>query len=155
ENTYSDGDTLALDHNTLLNTSPQTANIFANTNNGSGGACANHLTITNNLLAGGGYSIYPCGNASSAGTSVVGITNNRFARCGGGTAVQGSGGTWLCPGGADSHGYFPQGGSFGVEAWSFSNQTWSGNFWDDNLQTFCEDRSNGCAGSAPVTAYYV
>ena len=147
ENTYSDGTTLTVDHNTLLNTVGQTANIFANTNNGSGGACSNQLTINNNLLAGGGYSIYPCGNASSAGSSSAKITNNRFARCGGGQEVQGSGGTWVCSGGADSHGYFPRSGSFGVAAYTFSNQTWTGNFWDDNLQTFCDDRSAGCAGT--------
>jgi hypothetical protein len=149
ENTYSDGSALTIDHNTFLNTVGQTANIFANTNNGSGGACSNKLTINNNLLAGGGYSIYPCGNASSAGTSAVSITNNRFARCGGGTEVQGAGGTWLCPNGADSHGYFPRAGDFGVEAYSFSNEIWKGNFWDDTLQTFCGDRSSGCAGTAP------
>ena len=101
ENTYSDGHTLKVDHSTFLNSVGQTANIFANVNNGSGGACSNKLTITNNLLAGGGYSIYPCGNASSAGSSSVTITGNRFARCGSGAEVSGGGGSWRCPGGAD------------------------------------------------------
>ena len=113
ENIYTDDSTLTLNHNTFLNPMPQTANIFANTGNGSGGACRNQLTISNNLLAGGGYSIYPCGNATSQGTSTVSITGNRFARCGGGAEVQGGGGTWFCPGGADSAGYYPRAGSFG------------------------------------------
>ena len=102
ENIYTDDSTLTLNHNTFLNPMPQTANIFANTGNGSGGACRNRLTISNNLLAGGGYSIYPCGNATSQGTSMVSITGHRFARCGGGAEVQGGGGTWFCRGRADS-----------------------------------------------------
>ena len=113
ENLYIDDHSLTAIHNTFLNKAPQTANIFANTGNGSGGACKNQLTISNNLLAGGGFSIYPCGNATSQGTSTVSITGNRFARCGGGAEVQGGGGTWLCPGGADSAGYYPRAGSFG------------------------------------------
>ena len=110
---------------------PQTANIFANTGNGSGGACSNQLTISNNLLAGGGFSIYPCGNATSQGTSTVSITGNRFARCGGGAEVQGGGGTWFCPGGADSAGYYPRAGSFGRLAAAYPNTVWTGNIWDD------------------------
>jgi hypothetical protein len=131
ENLYTDGDTLTVTHNTLLNPEPQTGTIFANTANGNGGPCSNHLNISNNLLAGGGWMIYPCGNASSAGSSTVSITGNRFARCGGGAQVQGSGGTWVCPHGADTFGYYPNGGSFGLIAHSFSNTVWTGNVWDD------------------------
>lgn len=144
ENLYLDDHTLTATHNTFLNNQPQTANVFGNTNNGSGGSCSNHLTVSDNLLAGGGYSIYPCGNASQAGSSVVTITGNRFARCGS-TEVQGGGGTWFCPGGSNANGYFPRAGSFGAEAYYFGNQTWRGNYWDDNLQTFCPDRNFGCA----------
>ena len=144
ENLYLDGHTLTANHNTFLNDHPQTANIFANVNNGSGGACSNHLTVTNNLLAGGGWSIYPCGNGTSQGTSTTTITGNRFARCGSGIEVQGGGGTWFCPGGPDQFGYFPRGGSFGVVAAYFPNMVWSGNYWDDNLKTFCANRSLGC-----------
>ena len=144
ENLYLDGHTLTANHNTFLNNHPQTANIFGNVNNGFGGACSNHLTITNNLLAGGGWSIYPCGNASSQGTSTTTITGNRFARCGGGVEVQGGGGTWFCPGGPDQSGYFPRSGSFGVLAAWYPNTVWSGNYWDDNVKTFCADRSLGC-----------
>ena len=100
ENLYTDDATLTARHNTLLNTSPQTANIFANTGNGSGGACSNQLTITDNLFAGGGFTLYPCGNASSVGSSHMDVERNRFARCMT-PAVQGGGGTWLCSSGAD------------------------------------------------------
>ena len=132
ENLYTDDSTVTVRHNTLLNTAPQTANIFANTGNGGGGACRNRLTITDNLLAGGGFSIYPCGNATSQGTSTANITGNRFARCGGGQGVQGGGGTWLCPGGSDSAGYYPRSGSFGRLAAAYPNTVWANNIWDDN-----------------------
>jgi len=131
ENIYTDDATVRIIHNTLLNQAPQTANVFANTGNGRGGACVNNLTITNNLMAGGGFSIYPCGNSTSQGTSTVSITGNRFARCGGGAEVPGGGGTWVCPYGADSAGYFPRSGSFGRLAASYPNTVWNNNIWDD------------------------
>jgi hypothetical protein len=40
--------------------------------------------------------------------------------------------------GADSHGYWPDGGYFGVEADVYctgAGQTWTGNVWDDNGAT--------------------
>ena len=80
ENIYTDDSTMTITHNTFLNLVPQTANIFGNTNNGSDGACENHLTIDGNLLAGGGFSIYPCAHGTSVGSSSSQITNNRFAR---------------------------------------------------------------------------
>jgi hypothetical protein len=131
ENIYTDDATLVATHNTFLNDQPQTANIFANTGNGSGGACKNHLTISDNLLAGGGFAIYACGHASSAGSSTVRITGNRIARCGHGAEVQGGGGTWVCPHGADSFGSFPNGGSFGTLASWYPNTVWTRNVWDD------------------------
>jgi chitodextrinase len=144
ENTYTDGDTDTMNHNTFLNATQQTANIFANTNNGTGGTCSNHLTVTNNLLAGGGYTIYPCGNASSAGSSSLTFTDNRIARCGGGNEVSGPGGTWLCsdaPKSApylstDGHGWFPRGGSYGYDANIYcGSSTWTRNVWDDSGAT--------------------
>jgi len=138
ENIYLDDASLRIVHNTLLNQSPQTANIFGNTHNGTDGACENQLTIDRNLLAGGGFSIYPCAHGTSVGSSSSQITNNRFARCK--TAqYQGGGGTWLCTGGADAFGYYPRGGSFGYLAASYCGKsaahTWSGNVWDDNNAT--------------------
>ena len=137
ENLYTDDATLTARHNTLLNTAPQTANIFANTGNGSGGACRNRLTITDNLFGGGGFTIYPCGNASSVGTSHMDVERNRFSRCLT-SEVQGGGGTWFCASGADSHGYYPRGGSFGSHAAAYctaAGQIWAGNVWDDNNAT--------------------
>jgi hypothetical protein len=137
ENTYTDDATMTIHHNTLLNKAPQTANIYADTGNGSGGACRNHLTITDNLLAGGGYTIYPCSNANSVGTSRMDVKRNRFARCRT-HEKQGGGGTWFCSGGADSHGYYPRGGSFGHIAHAFcgaAGRVWANNVWDDNNAT--------------------
>ena len=137
ENLYIDDHSLTAIHNTFLNKAPQTANIFGNTDNGTGGACKNQLTITDNLFAGGGYTIYPCGNATSVGSSRMDVQRNRFARCK--TPLrQGGGGTWFCTNGADSYGYYPRGGSFGHLAASYCNapgQTWIGNVWDDNNAT--------------------
>jgi hypothetical protein len=138
ENIYVDDASLRIVHNTLLNQAPQTANIFGNTNNGSDGPCENHLTIDRNLLAGGGFSIYPCAHGASVGSSSSQITNNRFARCKT-PEYQGGGGTWLCTGGPDSFGYYPRGGSFGYLASAYCRtsaaHTWSGNVWDDNNAT--------------------
>ena len=67
ENIYTDDATLVATHNTLLNDEPQTANIFANTNNASDAPCKNHLAISNNLLAGGGFAIYACAHGTSVG----------------------------------------------------------------------------------------
>jgi hypothetical protein len=141
ENLYFDDHTATIDHNTFLNPVPQTANIFANTNNGSGGACSNRLTVTNNLLAGGGFTIYPCGNASSVGSSMLSFTGNRIARCKT-PEYQGFSGTWLCTGlavgSSDGFGYYPRGGSYGHDAFVFcgaAGQIWAGNVWDDNNAT--------------------
>jgi hypothetical protein len=138
ENIYIDDASLSIVHNTLFNRAPQTANVFGNTHNGSDGACENHLTIDGNLLAGGGYSIYPCAHGTSVGSSSSQITNNRFARCKT-SQQQGGGGTRLCSGGPDSSGYYPRGGSFGYLASAYCTSStahsWSGNVWDDNNAT--------------------
>jgi hypothetical protein len=89
-----------------------------------------NVTINDSLLAGGGYSIYAAANGGSGSAT---ITNNHFARCLS-TALQGAGGTWNCKNGADSHGYYPRGGSFGSTTANPPHLTWSGNVWDDNGQ---------------------
>lgn len=140
ENLYIDGATDDVEHNTFINHQPQTANIFGNTNDGNGGACANHLTVKNNLLAGGGYSIYPCGNATSAGSATLDFEGNMIARCGGGRQAEGPGGTWLCPGGADRQGLYPRGGSFGHAADDYCGSpgwTWKNNVWSDGGTVGC------------------
>jgi hypothetical protein len=144
EDLYCSDGTETLTHNTLLDPEDQTATVFCDTHYGQGGACDNHITMTNNLLAGGGFIVYACGNSSSAGSSTMNISNNRIARCTtgpmkynsstGGTACQGSTGTSIGSG-ADTHGYWPDGGYFGIDAYTYctgTGNTWSGNVWDDN-----------------------
>lgn len=144
EPVYCDDTSVALYHDTALNPQNQVAEVFCDTNNGAGGACSNHVTIINSLLAGGGFLMYACGNASSPGTSSLNVQNNVFARCRTNpiTFNRQSGG-YACAGtlsdaagaGADSHGYWPRGGYYGVASDTYcsqSNSVWSGNVWDDN-----------------------
>jgi hypothetical protein len=145
EDLYCSDETVTLTHDTLLDPADQNSVIFCDTHYGDGGPCDNHISITNGLLAGGGFVIYTCGNASSAGSSTMTITGNRFARCTtgpfkynsstGGTACQGATGSSIGAG-ADSHGYWPQGGYFGIAKSVYcpptAGQAWSSNVWDDN-----------------------
>jgi hypothetical protein len=144
EGIYNGDGTTDIQHSTILNPHSQTAAVFMNTSGGAGGACRNHLTINNSLLAGGGFLVYPCGNANSAGSSTTVITNNRFARCtsrpvvdaASGRICQGFGspaGDGDAVGTPDAHGYYPRGGFFGVDAYIYcGSTTWSNNVWDDN-----------------------
>jgi hypothetical protein len=120
-----------------LNTQRQSATVFGDVRLGSGGPCDNNITITSSLLAGGGYMLYACSAASDPGTSTLTVTNNRFARCATGAVSDGDG--LVCSGGQDSHGYWPQGGYFGLDSYTYcspaSDVTWSGNVWDDNNAT--------------------
>ena len=101
---------LIVNHNTMLNQQGQTAVVFASVDFGN----QTTLTITNNLMAGGGYMIY--GGGSGSGGKVVGpvtITGNRFSRE-----------------------FYPNGGYYGVA--SYMNEavtTWSGNVWDETLKS--------------------
>jgi hypothetical protein len=148
---------LVLRHNTFLNEHPQTANIALFCEEPSGKKHPiGEVVIENNLLAGGGYSIY--GGASvgkppahcevaALGVNVEGpviILDNRFVRClgleeAGEGKTQGGqklgSGTRVCNGGPDSHGYYPQSGSFGqFDSIEKAVTTMSGNYWDDNLE---------------------
>jgi hypothetical protein len=136
---------LTVVHDTQLNTNNSVASgVFCDTNGGQGGTCSNHITMKNNLLAGGGYAIYACGNASNVGSSKLDFENNDLARCTSTPIGQASDGGFDCQGktstapgaGADSHGYWPYGGHYGVDSYTWcpgtSGQIWSGNFWDDN-----------------------
>jgi len=101
---------LIVNHNTMLNPEGQTAVVFASVDFGD----QTTLTITNNLMAGGGYTIY--GGGSGSGGKVVGpvtITGNRFSRK-----------------------YYPESGSYGVASYLENSVTsWSGNVWDETLKT--------------------
>ncbi len=104
------GGPLIVNHNTMLNQQGQTAVVFASVDFGN----QTTLTITNNLMAGGGYMIY--GGGSGSGGKVVGpvtITGNRFSRE-----------------------FYPNGGSYGVAAYMNEAVTaWSGNVWDETLKS--------------------
>jgi hypothetical protein len=101
---------LIINHNTMLNQQGQTAVVFASVDFGN----QTTLTITNNLMAGGGYMIY--GGGSGSGGKVVGpvtITGNRFSKE-----------------------FYPNGGSYGVAAYMNDAVTsWSGNIWDETLKS--------------------
>lgn len=144
EDIYCADGTVTAHHDTLLNTYNSVATLFCDTNGGRGGACDNHITMTDNLMAGGGFLLYECGNASSVGSGTMNITGNRFARCLTGPVTQATDGGFDCAGskstqagaGADQNGYWPKGGHYGVDSYTFcppvAGATWSGNVWDNN-----------------------
>jgi hypothetical protein len=101
---------LTIRHNTILNQYNQTdaVSLFQDF-----GPQANRL-IDNNLLAGGGYTIYAGANPGKEATATnIHVTNNRISRI-----------------------YFPNGGSYGPYAayTSRGGNTFTGNIWDDTLQ---------------------
>jgi hypothetical protein len=114
---------MLLEHNTMLNPVDQTAVVFVNEDR------HDDLTIKDNLLAGGGYTIY--GGANSRRQV---ITGNRFAaafqRAGLDTH---SGGRWPIPGVCTPR---RSSGCFGnlASVPSRTQLTWSGNYWDDTLR---------------------
>ena len=65
---------LNIQNNTLINQNIQTASVFLQ--NYFGGL--NNITVNNNVLVGGDYTIYVDGSASSAPVSNVSITNNHM-----------------------------------------------------------------------------
>jgi hypothetical protein len=153
ENIYADGTAVTamfIVHNTLFNYASQVANIFADTRGGAHpnrDPCRSDESIDRNLLAGGNFTFYPCGNAATAGTSTIVVTDNHIARCltrpivalNGARACSGASHNGLDPPnigyrtGGDSHGIYPFGGSGGTNAYTFCGATrWTGNVWDDN-----------------------
>jgi len=109
--TTSNGDTMMMTirHNTILNQLGQTdaISLFQDF-----GVEANRL-ITDNLVAGGGYTIYGGDNQRFGKTSNIKITNNRFSRL-----------------------YYANGGSYGpITAFdpNGSGNVASGNYWDNTL----------------------
>lgn len=101
------GEELTIRHNTVMNQFAQTdaISLFQDF-----GRQANRL-IENNLVAGGGYSIYGGANPGAPLPTQIRIVNNRFARK-----------------------YFPHGGRYGpVTAFATkgAGNIFSGNVWDD------------------------
>ncbi len=141
--------TILANHDTLLNPSKQTAVVFAQ---GGSSSCSNKETITNSLLAGGGYMLYFCAHTSNAGSSSIDIKDDRFARMVCAKTIisdlEGRGGH-ECSGepserisyfdaGEGSGGFYPRGGFFGVvdegEGLYNKGAGWEGNYWDNNLE---------------------
>ncbi|WP_159085807.1 hypothetical protein [Aeromicrobium chenweiae] len=107
--TTSNGDSrpMTIRHNTIFNQRSQTdaVSLFQDF-----GVEANR-TIDNNLLAGGGYTIYGGDGAKGTSHDIV-ITNNRISRL-----------------------FYPRGGYYGAVAAfdpSGPGNVWSGNVWDDD-----------------------
>lgn len=103
-------DPALVQHNTLLNPLDQTAAIIVG---GPWGPLKN-VTITDNLMAGGDYTLYCCQTDAwgvDTPPSNTSITNNRFSRE-----------------------YFPKGGLYGPLADLNTTYTkFTGNVWDDSL----------------------
>jgi hypothetical protein len=97
---YEGGGSMTIDHNTLLTGFTQTAAIYLSTDF----APLDTVLVINNLLAGGGYTLYGGGSTVSSET----VTDNHFSRL-----------------------YYANGGQSGPVAYMPTSYTWSGNVWDD------------------------
>jgi len=110
---------MTINDNTIFNTLGQTDAISLDAS--TGGVPVANKTISNNFLAGGGYSIYGGDGPSGNPTSNIVIKNNRFGQL-----------------------YFAKGGQFGAVAYydhTGSGNTWSGNIWDTTAQTIAAPAS--------------
>jgi hypothetical protein len=147
ENVYLNETSFTAIHDTLFSPVHQTAVVFGNS--GGGGDvtnCSNHLTVQESLLAGGGYTLYPCAHSSQAGTSTLNVIGNHFARCKTPEFYEPEGGHHPCSGGFDANGFYPNSGSYGIATDYYPGTgTWRDNVWDDNLGKVCIDgRATGC-----------
>jgi hypothetical protein len=98
------GNGIMIRHNTILNPCNETSAILISSNT----STIQNVTITNNLLGGGGWTLY----CSAAGNDVRNetVTNNRFSRL-----------------------YYPKGGYWGPAAGCELADVFTGNIWDDTL----------------------
>ncbi len=145
---------ITINHNTLLNPMDQSAVIYGDVPevNGAAVPCVNRFTITDNLMAGGGYILLSCAQASGPGSSSLIFVANDVARCHGTANFDGSLGGHQCGGaapsttagtaigsGVDVNGYWPRGGFFGLTDDVYCPPTahviWQANEWDDNGKT--------------------
>jgi hypothetical protein len=140
ENVYSESSNLTITHSVLLNSEVNYTQgaVFAQTAAGASIPCANHITLTNDLFAGGGDTLDLCSHSTSVGTAKLTVQNNRFARCLTTPVGPDGGGQWHCSGGPDQFGYAPFSGVYGPDYDMYcgsSQTTWTGNKWDDNGST--------------------
>src|SRR6266536_2947680 len=99
---------MTISGNTIYNPRTQTDAINLDASGATGQLVANK-TVTGNLLAGGGYTVYG-GNALAAVTSNIVIANNRFSTL-----------------------YYAKSGLYGAAAYFMAaapGSSWSGNIWD-------------------------
>jgi hypothetical protein len=141
ENVYFDDSRFTAIHDTLFNPIGQTAVIFGDSDGGEDTQnCRNQLTVKDSLLAGGGYTLYPCAHAAQPGSSSLDVEKTHFARCRGKQVYNPDGGTHTCAGGTDANGYYPNSGDYGIAADYFEGTgAWRGNVWDDDLAKVCID----------------
>jgi len=139
ENVYFNETSFSAIHDTLLNPISQTAVIFGNSGGGTDVTnCTNQLTVQESLLAGGGYSLYPCAHSAQAGSSTLNVIGNHFARCKTAATYDANDGHHPCSGGFDTNGFYPGSGSYGIATDYYTGTgTWRGNVWDDNLGKVC------------------
>lgn len=100
-----DGPTMTIDHNTIFNPAPATDAVMLANDDGP----QTNRVITDNLLAGGGYTFYGSGGPEGEASNII-FKDNRFSTI-----------------------FFAKGGSLGpVAHWQegFGNE-WSGNVWED------------------------
>lgn len=93
-----------LRHNTIRNPCSQTSDILLSSNT----SPVSNVTMDNNLLAGGGFSLYCAGDTDGSRVTNIVATNNRFAKT-----------------------YYAQGGYWGPTGFCELADTFSGNVWDD------------------------
>ena len=163
---FNAGTTVTFTHDTMLNPHGEDILRGSGQHGGEGAVifgddytdapCSEIVTVTHSLLAGGYSVITTCGNgkAPSAGTSMLDITDNDYARCTTATigySPSGDTNSVTCQGatvpatasnsgggvfpGSDSHGYAPNGGGRLVNGIQYCVGTVSGNYWDDTGQT--------------------
>jgi hypothetical protein len=98
---------LSITGNTILNSLGQTDAISLDAS--AAGSAISNKTVQNNLIGGGGYSIYGGASLSNTTSSIL-IENNRFAQA-----------------------YYPASGQYGPVSYYNSadpGNTWTGNIWD-------------------------
>jgi hypothetical protein len=108
-------------HNTIRNPSGQTSAILMSTNT----APIGNVVIDNNLMSGGGYTVY-CGTDEGGVASNTTYTNNVISRE-----------------------FFAKGGRWGPTTWCDRVVTSQGNIWDGNVRPA---GANGSPGAAPPAA---
>ncbi len=97
------GSNITLNHNTIFNQCGETSAILMSTNT----SPISNVRITNNLMAGGGYTLYCNAGSKVSSEAVIG---NRFSKL-----------------------FFPNGGYWGPTTGCEDANVYSGNIWDDTL----------------------